>query len=201
MQAMENTAVLKRRAAYGQAAVGAAECFLNVLVIYQDATTRKWARDVCERVTRAVGREAIRSTWWKLDELNQPAVLAGAVSKAMRADVIVVAIRASEGFPVPFYWWTCSWLPHRVQETGALVALLTLPERPGPYMNRAREYLRAVARQGRLDFLVEERGAAPRNGGALRAEAPARFFAASPSSASTPSPLPRDSSRRWHLDH
>jgi hypothetical protein len=89
--------------------------------------------------------------------LNQPAVLAGAISTALRADVLMVAIRATEGFPLPFYVWVDSWLPHRSPGKAALVALITLPERPSLPIDRGREYLRAVARQGRLDFLLEER--------------------------------------------
>jgi hypothetical protein len=55
-------------------------------------------------------------------------VLAGAVSKAMRADVIMVAIRATEGFPLPFYVWVGSWLPHRLRGKGELVALVAPPK-------------------------------------------------------------------------
>jgi hypothetical protein len=42
------------------------------------------------------GWERFQSAWWKLDGLSEPAVLAGAVSQAMGADLIVVAIRATE---------------------------------------------------------------------------------------------------------
>ena len=60
--------------------------------------------------------------------MSDPAVLAGAVSKAMRADVIMVAIRATEGFPLPFYVWVGSWLPHRLRGKGELVALVAPPQ-------------------------------------------------------------------------
>ena len=69
------------------------------------------------------GKKSVSTTWWNLNELSQPAVLAGAVSKAMRADVIVVATRATEGFPLPFYIWVSSWLPHYLPGKGTLVAL------------------------------------------------------------------------------
>jgi hypothetical protein len=125
-------------------------------VIYQDEATRQWALEVCERVAGAVGPAALNVRWWKLDDLSQPAVLAGAVSTALRADVLMVAIRASEGFPLPFYVWVNSWLPHRLGKA-ALIALISLPECPSLALDRGREYLRAVARQGRLDFVLEER--------------------------------------------
>ncbi|HEV2391436.1 MAG TPA: hypothetical protein VG146_03635 [Verrucomicrobiae bacterium] len=130
---------------------------LNVTVVYEDASTRQWARETCERVAGLVGPEAVRTTWWRLNDLSDAAVLAGAVSTALRADIIVVAIRAAEGLPLPFFVWVDSWLPHRGPGTAALVALVTLPERPRIAMERAREYLDAVARKGRFDFLIEER--------------------------------------------
>jgi hypothetical protein len=128
-----------------------------VTVVYEDEPTRQWAREVCERVAKLLGNEAVRGTWWKMSGLAEPAVLAGAVSMAMRADVLVVAIHAAEGLPLPFYVWTEAWLPHRAGVDVALVALITIPERPSLQLERAREYLRSVARQGRFDFLLEER--------------------------------------------
>lgn len=130
---------------------------LNVAVVYEDAPTRCWADEFCGRIAEPFGQDTIRSTWWKLNELEELAVLTGAVSTAMRADVIVVAVRAAEGLPLPFYVWVDSWLPHHEQRLSALVALIAMPDNPGARLDRARNYLRAVARQGRLDFLIEER--------------------------------------------
>src|SRR5258708_15584984 len=64
-------------------AVLPAESLLHVTVVYEDAATRQWAGEVFERVTKLVGKDAIRSTWWKMGDLSQPAVLAGAVSTAI----------------------------------------------------------------------------------------------------------------------
>lgn len=130
---------------------------LSVVVIYQDPPTRRWATELCQRVGTLVGAQALNARWWKLDDLSQPAVLAGAVSTALRADVVMVAVRAAEGFPLPFYVWVQSWLPHRSPGKAALVALVAYPEQPSLAMDRGLEYLRATARQGRLDFLLEER--------------------------------------------
>ena len=133
------------------------ESGLAVTVIYQDEPTRQWALEVCDRVGALAGTHALNIRWWKLEDLNQPAVLAGAVSTALRADVLMVAIRAAEAFPLPLNVWVNSWLPHRSPGKAALVALISFPERPALALDRGRQYLRAVARQGRLDFLLEER--------------------------------------------
>jgi hypothetical protein len=135
----------------------AAKRALNVTVVYQDAPTRRWAGQLCDRVETLVGAENVRCTWWKMLDLGEPGVLAGAVSLALRADVIVVAFHAVEQLPLPFYVWVEAWLPHRLAAAGSLLALIDLPRQPTARSDEAREYLRAIARQARLDFLTEER--------------------------------------------
>jgi len=130
---------------------------LNFVLIYEDSETRKWARDIFDRVAKLGGDDNTRATWWRLNELSIPVVLAGAVSTALRADVIVVATRATEGLPLPFYLWTKAWLPHRAKGPGALIALLPREMRKAPKTGRVKEFLRGTAELGRLDFLVEHR--------------------------------------------
>jgi hypothetical protein len=134
-----------------------AERLPTVTVVYEDAAARKWAQEACEQMFVGPGWERVQSTWWKLDWLSEPAVLAAAVSKAMRAEVIVVAIRATEGFPLPFYVWVGSWLPHRLRGEGKLMALIANPKPHGFHRNRAAEYLRAVAQRAGMHFQATER--------------------------------------------
>jgi hypothetical protein len=130
---------------------------INFTVVYEDDAMREWARGTCEQMFAGAGGEEVQSTWWRLDGLSDPAVLAGAVSKAMRADVIVVAIRVTEGFPLPFYVWVGSWLPHRMQREGKLVALTSAAKPRGSHSNRVVEYLRTVAQRAGMHFSLQER--------------------------------------------
>jgi hypothetical protein len=130
---------------------------LNVALIYEDAQTREWAREAYERVTKLAEEQGVRPTWWNLDNLGEPGVLAAAVSTAMRADVIVLAARAGEGMPLAFYTWINAWLPNRFFSGGALVALLGKTQHSGARRARLGEYLREVARQGRMNFVLETR--------------------------------------------
>lgn len=130
---------------------------LNITVVYEDGADRKWAGEVYQSVEAMAGAKAVRCTWWKLGDLVQPGVLAGAVSKAMHSDMIVLAVRGSEGLPLPFYFWVNSWLPHRIPGAGALVALLGKPNRRNAEAGRLRKYLRTVARRARMDLLMAER--------------------------------------------
>jgi hypothetical protein len=130
---------------------------MNVTVVYEDFLTRKWAGEVFQKLETMVGTDAVRGSWWNLADLGEPAVLAGAVSQAMRSDMIVLAVGGSEGLPLPFYFWVNSWLPHRAGGVGALVALLATPMPRNSESGRLRKYLRTVARQARMDLLVAER--------------------------------------------
>src|SRR5258705_9506603 len=93
---------------------------LNVALIYEDAPTREWAREAFECVTKVAAEHGVRPTWWNLDNLGNPGVLAAAVSTAMRADVIVLAARAGDGMPLAFYAWINAWLPNRFHSGGVL---------------------------------------------------------------------------------
>jgi hypothetical protein len=130
---------------------------LSIVFLYEDAATREWARAMHERIARIAGEQGICPTWWNLENLNDPAVLAGAVSTTMRADIIVVATRATEGLPFSFYVWANSWLPHRSQHSGVLVALVGASAEGERPCGRVSDYLRAVAREARLDLIVERR--------------------------------------------
>ncbi len=176
-----------------------AERAVNVTVVYEDEATRRWARETYEQMFVGTGWEKVQSTWWRLEGLSEPAVLAAAVSKAMRAEVIIVAIQATEGFPLPFYVWVSSWLPHRLQGEGKLAALIATPRLTEFRRNRAAEYLRAVAARARMGFQVTERN--------LALEAPSALE--EPGRRRRPTaPSPRNSSskvvqlypqRRWRL--
>lgn len=130
---------------------------LNVALIYEDAQTREWAREAYGRVAKLADKQGVRPTWWNLNNLGEPSVLAAAVSTAMRSEVIIVAARAGEGMPLAFYTWINAWLPNRFQGGGVLAGLLGKTQHSGPRRARVGEYLREVARQGRMSFLLETR--------------------------------------------
>ena len=136
---------------------------VNVVIVYEDESSRAWGRELHERLNELAGPAGVRPTWWKLTNLSEPGVLAAAVSTAMRADVIVVASQASEGLPLPFYVWLKSWLPHRLQPGGILVAMLGKPSAKTAKSGRVGDYLRGMANLGHMHFLLQERKATKEN--------------------------------------
>jgi hypothetical protein len=130
---------------------------VNAVFLYEDATTREWAREAHDRIVKLAGKETIRPTWWRLDNLSAPGILAAAASTAMRADVIVIAVSATDSLPLPFYTWISSWLPNRLRGTGVLAAVVGKTKKASARSARLAKYLREVARAARLEFLTETR--------------------------------------------
>ena len=130
---------------------------LNVALVYQDAPTREWATLVCDQVAQLAGKEAVHCSSWEINCLSDPEVLMDAILMTLVADVIMVSIYDAKELPIELCGWINAWLPYRSLPTGALIALINVPGQTGAQTNHARDYLRAVARESRLDFLSRER--------------------------------------------
>ena len=129
---------------------------LSVAVVYQDALAQEWASQVCARARQLVGDDCLQSHWWHSELLQKPAALAEAVNAACLADVIVVAVQAAAELPVDLCVWIDAWLPRRGRKSGALVALIGVPDPTPPGAALAHDYLLTVARKAGLDFLPHE---------------------------------------------
>jgi hypothetical protein len=156
---MKQTNVLERTDSLEEVEISSPEpgYALSVALVYQDVPTRKWASQVCNQVAQLAGRDAIHSTWWDVSRLGDPEVLTDAVLTAMQADVILVSLYDVEELPVNLCVWIDAWLPRRYLPMGALVALIGSPGQAGARTDHARDYLRAIAQRGRMDFLLRER--------------------------------------------
>ena len=130
---------------------------LNVAVVYQDALTRQWAGQVRDLMAGVVGQDAIRGTECKISDLVESRAYWEGVAALAHADVIVVSLNAADRLPGGFYLWVNMWLQERSGRPGVLVALLNAPEDANSGAIETQRYLSAVARQGQLQFLINER--------------------------------------------
>ena len=156
---MEQTCILERTTPLDELEFVPSETehALNVAMVYQDAPTRKWATQVCDEVTRLAGKDAVHCAQWEVSRLSDPEVLKDATLMTMVADVVLVSIYGAKELPVDLCVWFDAWLPRRFLPAGALIALISVPGQTGAQLEHARGCLRAVARKGRLDFLLRER--------------------------------------------
>ena len=131
------------------------------MVVYEDAVAQQRAMALWERVARLVGAEAFRADSWGIDELNDPSVAQAATAATIRADTIVVSIRAAAKLSAHLCRWIDAWLPQRQPFDGTLIAVVGVAGQPIATSDHAQEYLRDVARQARMDFLLQEYRTAP----------------------------------------
>lgn len=122
---------------------------LSVMTLYQDEATQRRASAKCNSVVN--GTPLFHRTEWKLNDLSQPGVLAGAVHTAMRADVIVVSLSSGAALPLPFYVWVNLWMPYRKVSGGKLI-LLGQDNSKGAFSEKAVQYLRQAARLANMQF-------------------------------------------------
>jgi hypothetical protein len=132
------------------------EFALNLVILYEDALTREWTRELWARVDDLIGSGDICRKVWRICDLQRPAVFAEAVRAAAEAHVLVISFRDKGLFPPRFCDWAEAWVRHRSAE-GAMVALIGVQPRPDATDGQARAYLESVARRGGLDFLPRER--------------------------------------------
>jgi hypothetical protein len=133
---------------------------LGISFIFQDEETRQWAKEAYRKIVKLAGAEGLRPSWWRIEDLSVPGILAGAVSTAVRADIIVVATR-EEGLPLPFYVWVNMWWPHKSHTSGGLLALIGTNGAVLSRGGRVGKYLREVSQQARLEFFLLERPLTP----------------------------------------
>ncbi len=134
-----------------------AEAALNVNIIYQDALTRRWARELWSRVGRLAGTGGICQRAWRILDLAGPATFARAVTAAARADVLVIALRDTDEVPPILRMWAEAWLPRRGNRPGAMVALIGVRPDPTAHRGYAHRFLEAIAGKAGLDYLPRER--------------------------------------------
>ena len=133
------------------------EYVLNIVGIFQDHVTREWATQSFRRATELAGEERIQNNWFSAGSLSDPAILVEAVQATLEADVIVVSIYADDELPLDLYVWFDAWLPRRGARAGALAAVVGVATPMQPQSLRTFDYLEAVARRARLDFIPDER--------------------------------------------
>jgi len=132
------------------------ESTLELVMMYEDAQSQMWTRQLSESLARALGKDAVHATGWKIGDLGTPGALAEAVVATTRADVVVIALNAAEELPLEAYIWVDAWLPRRPQIKGILVGLVAVPEESGALgWQRTENYLNAVARKADLEYLIQ----------------------------------------------
>jgi hypothetical protein len=129
---------------------------LKVAVIHHDEAMGALASMALGRAAHSVGVHSFHCAKWRIDSLLDSHVLVRAVQAAVAADVIAVSVRAQGEPPAGLCVWIDSWLPRRPRGNGALLAFIGFPGESPSASAQMQDYLRAVARRARLDFVAQQ---------------------------------------------
>ncbi len=122
---MNQIPVLKElaRLAPRQGGFPRADYHLNIVLVHEDERTHRWSREVLARVREVAGEQSVRSTCWNIADFKESGVLAGVVSMAIKADIIVAAFCETKKMRLPFLSASAKRIPARQTPSVAICAL------------------------------------------------------------------------------
>ena len=133
-----------------------------LVATFEDSATGTRVRGFVQELASQLGRHCqIIEHIWLLSTLRSRELQEIAAEEAAAADLIVVSFHEAESLPDEVKGWIELWLQQRGIRKAVLLALLDSAYQQAPGAIEA--YLREVARQGDMEFLVgSETGFEPR---------------------------------------
>jgi hypothetical protein len=130
---------------------------LALLVAFEDSAAGMRVKEFCRDLARNLGQQCqIVEHVWLFSTLRQRELQEIAAEEVLGADLIVISALRSEELPEGVQRWIELWLRQKGSRPEVLVALLDPPYEGAPVSTEA--YLRQVAKQGGMEFLVESLG-------------------------------------------
>jgi hypothetical protein len=129
---------------------------LNVLVAYDRPTSGQNAKELCDRLERAIGPayELIPS-FWNIEALQDSLLAQATVAEAVSAAFLVLAVDANQHLPPAVRSWVARCACRMHARGGALVAqlhgILKMEKETSP----AYTFLKEVAHDAGMDFFSE----------------------------------------------
>ena len=121
----------------------------DLLVAYDDVTTRNRALQLCDRLTKKLADDYdFKCTWWKFDHLRDATLREQAVDAAAEANMIILSIHADKELPIAVKTWTETWLARKDHGKRALVTLIEGAHQQGQGFCPVQLYLQKVAHMG-----------------------------------------------------
>jgi hypothetical protein len=127
---------------------------LVLLAAFEDSVTGSRTKEFCQDLSRQLGQDCrvIQHVWlfnmFRLRELREIAA-----EEAAAADLVVICLHHEPVLPPDVQRWLDLWSQQKGERRPVLLALLEPGREGAPHPVEAS--LRAVARQGGIEFLVE----------------------------------------------
>ena len=127
---------------------------IAAVAAYEDSSTEPRVGEFCQNLTRQLGKSPeLSKGMWLFSELRSTQLRGMAASEAAAADLIIIAVHHQESLPEEVNDWIHMWLDQKSKKPSVLVALFdTVYQGDSTSMHA---YLKDVARQGNMEFLVQ----------------------------------------------
>jgi len=125
----------------------------DIIVMYEDTTSRAAAMEVCQRLRKQLQDEMqLTFDFWKFKYLGEPELARRASEAAARAEVVIFCTHGG-ALPPGVEMWLQDSVKSRTRMDGALVLVLAEPFNPPSANGRLVSSLQAAADEAHMDFL------------------------------------------------
>lgn len=128
---------------------------LNVVAIYDDFYTAKWAEEVTGQIVRNIqDHHNLNKSFWKFDLLQSATLRRIAALDALEADIVIVAADPGNLLPSEILAWIGEWLPNKHAAGGILIALLRQSASAGMLHSPTEEALKKLAAAAGMNLIL-----------------------------------------------
>jgi hypothetical protein len=128
----------------------------RTVIVYEDYETALRVEQIYQQLIKELSGETnFKCLWVCFGSLAVPEVLKDAAKEAAKADLVIFSTHAERELPEHVRLWIERWLPEKSLEDSALAALVGLPGEESR-VTLIHEYLRSVARRGKMEFFSRE---------------------------------------------
>lgn len=125
----------------------------DLVVSYEDTTTRNYALQLYDHLAQKLLDDYdFQCTWWKFEQLRDPALMEQAADAVVEANMVIIAVRAGKELPLTARNWIEQWVARKDSRKSALVAVIVGVDAHRRETCPAQLYLQKVARTAKMDF-------------------------------------------------
>ena len=126
---------------------------MSLLAAFEDANGGTRVKEFCQGLLRDLGSECrVIEHVWLFSTLRLRELQEIAAEEASASDLVIIAAHRAGGLPKEVEGWIELWLQQKARHSAVLLALLD-PDYEGA-STAIQNYLRQVAKRGKMEFLV-----------------------------------------------
>ncbi len=127
----------------------------DLVIAYQDQETRDRGMLLYDRLAQQLNDDYdFQCAWWKFNHFQEASLMEQAVDDAIAANMIILSVYDSRPLPALANAWMQAWVPGKIGNKSALVALLNMSGNRAGQSYPLHSFLQQAARRARMDFFL-----------------------------------------------